>query len=426
VKVGLVCTGGDGGLTSFAAWRARHFRAAIEEAGHAVIPLRVGPGAADPRDPAALSALRRAAAPAGLIVSAGPFWPGLAAAALVGDRPWWGDLPGDPFAEAQAVALRSPADPARAAAALEAGLAVLLRADRISPISEAQGSAAWGQLGLLGRLPVPHEELVQTIPVGALPDVPRPPPAPPPPLRVGLLGALTAWLDVEGLAAALERAWARGLPVELHRTGGPVPGQAQDGGALDRLSARFPGRIIDHGVIPEAELAARLAPLHAGLVLDAPGLEPRLGSRTRALLCAAHGIELICTPTTELCRALVAAGGAWPVSSGEPGGLVDTFEALLRSPAARAPAARAWVHQNADPRGLAAPLRAFLERPRRAAPGALPIDALRADRDRLQAALDAVHQSPTWRALSPAHPALGRIRGDLPRRSARWEALMRG
>ena len=101
MKVGLVCTGGDGGLTSFAAWRARHFRAAIEEAGHAPILLRVGPRAADPRDPSALAALRHAAAPAELIVSAGPFWPGLAAAALVGDRPWWGDLPGDPFAEAQ-------------------------------------------------------------------------------------------------------------------------------------------------------------------------------------------------------------------------------------------------------------------------------------------------------------------------------------
>ena len=417
MKVGLVCTGGDGGLTSFAAWRARHFRAAIEAAGHEAVLLQVGPGGHDPRDPGAREALRRASAPAELLVSAGPFWPGLAAAAIAGDRPWWGDLPGDPFAEAQAVALRAPADPARGAAALEAGLAVLLRADRISPVSDAQGAAVWGQLGLLGRLPAPHTELVQVIPVGALPDVDRARPAPPPPLRVGLLGALTAWLDVDGLATALERAWARGLPVELHRTGGAVAGQGQDGAALDRLAARFPGRIVDHGVVPEAELGARLAPLHAGLVLDAPGLEPRLGSRTRALLCAAHGIELICTPGTELCRALIGAGGAWGVPAADPDALVDTFEALLHGAPARAPAARAWVHQNADPHALAAPLRAFLQAPTRAAPGRLPVDALRADRDRLQAALDAVHQSPTWRALAPAHAALRRLLGRLPGRT---------
>ncbi|MFH1467173.1 MAG: glycosyltransferase, partial [Pseudomonadota bacterium] len=76
-------------------------------------PTEPGPLAATVRDIAAergawieeLRALGRAWKPDAW-VAAGPYTPPQAAALAVGEEPLWADIPGDPFAEAQALAAR--------------------------------------------------------------------------------------------------------------------------------------------------------------------------------------------------------------------------------------------------------------------------------------------------------------------------------
>ena len=95
---------------------------------------------------------RALAAEAELIVSAGPYAPGALAGLIAGDRPWFADVPGDPLAELQALAICDPDAPdlaLRARAAEHTAALVLGRADTFSVISEAQRHALIGQLGLV-------------------------------------------------------------------------------------------------------------------------------------------------------------------------------------------------------------------------------------------------------------------------------------
>ena len=103
--------------------------------------------------PGWISQIEAATDGADAVVSAGPYNPGRAGAAVAGDRPFWADIPGDPLAELAALARATGNElsSTQIAAAHAGAAAVLCRADAMSVISDPQRFATLGQLSWIGR-----------------------------------------------------------------------------------------------------------------------------------------------------------------------------------------------------------------------------------------------------------------------------------
>lgn len=368
--------------------------------------------------------LWRGAGPS-LVISAGPFASGALAAAHRAGVPWLADLPGDPFAELQAAerALGAPLPAEAAAAARSIAVRVLAEADHLFVVSAAQRLAAAGQLGLLGRLPCDGEALpVDVIPISYPEGPPRPPPrrAPGEPLRLMMGGALNGWQDLRAALDGVGILLDHNDPVELHITGGHggATAPAQAATLADWLRARRGDpRVQAHGWLPEAELRALEARCHAGLSIDGEGLEPELGSRTRALSWTFAGLALIGTARCELLTALHADGALIPVEDRSPPAVAAALRRALEAPSLHpwVDRAQALLRRIAHPDVVLTPLRLRAARPGRAPARPEPWAALSARLATVEAELAAVHQSLTWRALSGPH---ARLRGWIDRRRA--------
>ena len=415
-KVGLI---GSGPLPSsttrqlgFPQLRVDAFRTALLRAGHQVETVLLEPGRGAARTgPARVttfgveaSGWRAAAADllakADVLVGAGPFRPGEVAVTLAGERPVLVDLPGDPLAELQAWAIahgRAP-EPARLAAALDVLGKVLARADAISVVSAPQRLAVFGQLGLTGRLAVPHPAgvAVVIVPV-ALPAGP-PPRSPTGPPNIVVAGGLNPWFDLETALAAAERVLQ--LRPDLHLTwlGGPIPGLATPGWEqVQALASRWSGRVVLPGWLEEAALHQAIDGAEAGLCFDRPGLEPTFGSRTRLLLYAARGVLPVATATCALARDMAGAGLLRAVPVGD----TDAAVAALLLPPPDSPTRqrlRGFVLDHHSVDATTAALLAWVAAPLRAPRTAADVDAaLSGEVERLRAELSAVHGSTTWR-----------------------------
>lgn len=342
-------------------------------------------------------------ADAEVLVSAGPYNGGRAACLVAGERPVWADLPGDPFAEVQAVSLATQrATPDRQAGALAAALPVLCRADGIGVIGSRQRLLLLGQLGLLGRLadPAATPEIGITPVAWHFDGPPRPPRRREPgqPLRVALVGGANAWLDVEAMLEGLDRAMAAEPRIDVLVGEGDLPGHHREG--WRRLSAWAEAR---RGVVGLPRLAAgaftdALATAHLGLVVDREGLEPETGSRTRVLFLLHQGLEVLSTTRTELCADLAARGLIHALEDAHPDTIAAALRARVGSPTGNAAAhAAAALALELEPARIAAPLLRFVEAPRRATPvPGLAADLAR-DHAHLRDELARVHASPTWR-----------------------------
>lgn len=371
-----------------------------------------------------LQRLRRLAEGADIIVSAGPYLPGEAACLIAEDRPVWADLPGDPFAELQAVALAEGAGltPTRTAAARAAALAVLSRADRISVISERQRLALVGQLGLLGRLGAgaPPEGLGEVVPIGFGLPLPRGLPrrrAPGAPMVVALCGGFNTWLDDRAIAVALQHAMDAAPGLSVICTGGALPGHYTAGfERFERWRRASPhrSRVSVRGWVQHASLAAVLSEAHVGLYLDRPGCEALLGSRTRVHLFTWLGLEVLGSPGSQLTADMAAEGLMHPAPA-DPRAVGERLAQISAEGSdGRMPSrASAWLGKHFAPERTTLPLRQWARSPTRA-PAAPHFDAVLAENARLRDALRQIHQSPTWRVLDRLHRAGKRVLGDPP------------
>lgn len=371
-------------------WAGRH--AVVEEAPDTV---------------ARVEALAREAE---VVVSMGPYGPGKVAARVVGERPWWADLPGDPFAELEAViqaAARGegalPDLEARVAAAQLAALAVLERADAIGVVSEVQRWAALGQLGLAGRLVDPSPiERVFVMPVAmdfGLQAAPRR--RPPGELCVAVCGGLNTWFDEDSLMLAFDRALPRAPGLRLALTGGELPGHhSAAAGKVTAWAARHPGRVQVHGWLPQDQLAGALAGAHLGMCLDRPQREASLGSRTRLLFYAALGLEIATTPRSPIAAELIHDGLATALPEQDPAGIAEILVELTARGSTGAAETQRALAARYDPLAVARPLLDWLVSPTRAPPGRLPSADLGRQLQLAREELARVYQSPTWRALS--------------------------
>lgn len=360
-------------------------------------------------------------------VSAGPHLP-LATAKLVRDLPYWADLPGDPFAEAQAKAARMappgteplPEGPWQAQAAVT--LAALERADAFSVCSTPQHHALLGQLGLLGRLALarPKRTWAAVIPPAwsfAMPQgAPRPRP-PGSPLVVALVGGFNTWLDEGVTLAGLLAAMDRGLPLRVRVTGGDLPGHHSAGWQAFRdgvAASSYADRFELLGWVPHAELADHLAGAHVLLQVDRPGAEPTLGSRTRLVFGLHQGLDLLATTPCDLAADLAGRGFLRALPTASPQAVADALEAIAARgcDGQRVAEAQAWAREAFDPDRLAAPLVQWVASPDRAPVGRSGALEISAQLEATRAELAGVYATPTWRLLSSLHRLLRRILGQ--------------
>lgn len=345
-----------------------------------------------------------------VVVSAGVYGPTRVALRLAGERPLLVDLPGDPYADAQAAAAVGADPEAVATEADRVFGAALRRGDHFTAVSGPSRFAVLGALGAVGRSArVPAgEERIDVVPVawdfGGLPErAPRPPARP---LRVALTGSFNTWFDEETALTALLRVMDRAA-VEVEVTGGPVPGHHEAGYArfvAGARASRHAARFRFHGWVDGAHLGAVLAGCHVGLCLDRPGWEPELGSRTRILFWLHQGLQVVATARGELCRELAAEGQLVAVPQGDPDAVVRAL-LELGPPLDRAP-----LRERYDPDRVTAPIRRWAAAPRRTTgPDPLVRALLAAERDRSE--LAALRATPTWRALDRLHRGLRRTAG---------------
>ena len=347
-----------------------------------------------------------------VVVSAGPYEPARAAALTIGDEPLWLDVPGDPFAEAQAK--RARGEDAEATASMRLAYAAgYARADAFGVISHAQRFALLGQLGLLGRLsPTPDRSPeVQVVPAAMdFGGVPRGEPrrwAAEGALTLAVSGGFNTWFDGETLLAGVLLAMEELPELRLITTGGPIPGHHEatwDTFAAGALASPYADRFELCGWIPHSELAKRLGGAQVGVCLDRPGLEPELGTRTRLLLYAWLGMPILATARCELARELAGVRLLHTVEPGSPESLAAGIEHLWREGEEGAASSRlqGYLGARATVEQTAAPLLRWLRAPRRAEPCEDPGVVMAQRLARAEDELAAVVRSPTWRLLSSA------------------------
>ena len=371
---------GDLQGSGFASLRTRWFARALPEAQ--VFDWR------DPR-------LKHAAVDA--IVTAGTYGPTKSGLAVAEDRPLWLDLPGDPFADAQAAGAMS--EPEVVATEAETVFCTAVRrGDAFSTISQRAGWALRGQLGLSGRLArlAPGVDPVHVLPVPyAFPQPEGAPAVPDDVLRVGLCGSFNTWFDEETLAEGLLQAAEQG-PLAVTVVGGTVPGHYEAG------FRQFHGRVLAsrharcfhfRPELAERDLPAVLAACTVGICLDRPGFEPMFGSRTRLLFYLWLGKRVVATTQCELAQELADAGFLVPVPPGDATALATALRQLPGVPD------RAALHRR-YPLDLQA-LQTWAERPHRLPrhPDGELLGRLLGERDALRTELAALRASPTFRVL---------------------------
>lgn len=352
------------------------------------------------------------------IVAAAGYHPARVVSLLATERPRWIDLPGDLAAEGQLRASRS------GDGILADHLAVLRRAlevgDRFSVVGPSQRLALLGQLGLCGRL---TGDRVGSEPVEIIPLASEGPLAAPAlsadGFRVLWAGGYNTWMDEQTLFAGLEEAMSRREDLVFVSTGGPVRDHEETlcSAFWARVrGSRFAARFEERGRLPRLEALAVLAASHVVLAIAQPSLEAELGSRQRLVEAAAHGRPVVATALGDLSREIQEAGAGLLVPPRDPRALAA---ALLRLAddrellASQAHHARSLWEARWRPGIATAALREWVKHPVRWPASALAgADGLEAHLLRVQAELDAIRASYTFRALR----LLDRVLGRAPRR----------
>ncbi len=411
----------------FSQLRTRCFYDALVGGGHSVRLVLLGDtdGPESPEQwdtvttvreegPGWLDRLQDLSGEADAIISAGPYNPGRAACLIAGDRPVWADLPGDPFAELNALALATQQSlpPERVTAAEAAALPVLARADAISVISTPQRHAAMGELGTIGRLAardtMPELHVLPIAHAFGLPASLPVPRRPNDPFVVALSGAFNPWFDDQTVTRGLTLAMKRRDNIHVIVTGGGIEGFYTDGYARFEAwcnASSLGDRIQRLGWIPHGELPGHLAQASIGLTMDRPGPEPELGSRTRLLFFIQMGLLPVSTALCELAREMKVQGELVSVPPEDPNALADTLCDLADAPKPLQQVADAQARLStiyASDR-IAAPLVRWARSPVRRAPAQLPAATLAAALAHEQDEIARIHDSPTWKALSRLH-----------------------
>ena len=359
-----------------------------------------------------------------IVVGGGPYDAARLASFLAGDCPLWIDIPGDPFAEAQAKAVHA-GESGHTREMLGAYAEALRRADAFSVVSQAQRHALQGQLGVLGRLekaPLDAEWL-HVLPVGfefgAL-ETQRPTACEKGSLVVALCGGYNTWTDGESLLRGLLAAMERAPGLQVVSTGGAIEGHHSSTYAVFKsqaLASDFSDRFTFHGWVAHSALPGLLRDADVGLCLDRAGVEPELGSRTRVLFYLHQGLSVVATCRTELCSALVQEGLIYGIADQSPEELADILVDLCEQNTSILEVSKAqdFLEERFLPSRIFEPLVEWVDAPTRVPSGVDPSAEMALELAELRAELAAVYASPTWRVSGAAERVIkvgsGRLAG---------------
>lgn len=356
-----------------------------------------------------------------VVVSAAPYEPARAAALTVGEEPLFIDVPGDPFAEAQAkTAHTGTSDPTVQMRA--AWLPALSRGDAFGAIGPSQRAALLGQLGILGRLPgaPPELERVHILPAafdfGPLPrGVPRTWDDKCPRFVVALCGGYNTWLDADTLLEGLLLAMREVPALHVVSTGGAIVGHhssTYEAFRAQALASPFAHRFTFHGWVPHSVLPRLLSSAHIGITLDRPGIEAQLGTRTRILFFVHQGLTPLSTAVCDLSKELTGLRMLQPVELGQPQSLCDSLVAAWEegSDGSAARRAQQYLESRAGLSRALGGMLEFVENPFRSLPAPDREAELAAELARVKEELANVYSTPAWKVTASTRRVWDRFR----------------
>jgi glycosyltransferase involved in cell wall biosynthesis len=295
--------------------------------------------------------------------------------------PLWADLNGWTMAEGQirAAALGHDRDFGHF---WRQEVQVLMRADRISAVSQRQADATYGELAMIGRLDHRNatEELTSVVPNAVYPDFaklerttqmhPVLDGKVPADAHVCLWsGGFNSWTDVETLAWALGQAMEVEPRFHFVATGGPIIGHDEITWKkfLDAAARFIPeGRSHLLGWVDYETMLALHGCAHVGLNLDGANIETRFGARNRLTNMLGAGLPVLTTLGTEISEWIERGNHGGTVKIGDRQGLTDLLVDSARNHgtwATRAESARVAACREFAPAHTVAGLLEWLEMP---------------------------------------------------------------
>ena len=308
-----------------------------------------------------------------VVVTAGPFYPLIALMHIPNSIPVWLDYPSDPLADRDARNRKSPLPTSEWSFLSELTTSALHRADAMGVISKRQYWATIGQRLSIAAADIP----ISYVPIAF--EFPSP-------MRnstgtdILLAGSNNAWLNTKKLTDHLEGH-------TVHCTGSTVPGL---------VSTPLPKEWKQYGWLSTIDLDSVIDDCGFGVWADEQGVEPLLGSRTRALFYIWNGLTPVGDTTTELALTLHKEGHMSSWSDNQPLSSVNIEDA------------QQYCQNHFAPKTVYDGLLEWLHAPsiKHKRPNASTHD----ENLRLRETLRKIHTSPTWRVGSTVHKWINTIR----------------
>ncbi|MEC7985586.1 MAG: hypothetical protein VX278_10520 [Myxococcota bacterium] len=342
------------------------------------------------------------------VVTAGSFAPAQAALQIPRDIPLWLDWPSDPLADLHAKiqapnAIVSDQDIAYTQSLRESAI---LRADAIGVISMRQ---YWVTLSQLLAYDIGDQHLQQRIhytPIAYHFPHPSSPPQSKTIQRLAICGSANTWLDDQQMKEEIDHALNVHEQLEIHIFGGGVQNHYLAGG--ERIAAWRHPRIHHHGWLPQSDFLKEIQNCQAGFWIDRPGVEPLLGSRTRAMFFSWMGMDIFGSCQTELMQDLEREQLVSPMLG--PGDLARAITAAehLR----KQPKLQDYCRALYAPSEVYAPLLHWLKNPTKRPPARQ--DLRGQELLEMKSQMQRIYASPTWRVTNRAHQAIKKLWKYIP------------
>ena len=332
-------------------------------------------------------------------ITAGPFASAYAALSLPDEIPLWLDWPSDPRADLHA-RLHStghlPVPSEQAFVTMLHNLA-LRRADAIGVISKRQ---YWATLSSMLDWKIHDEQLQENIFVTPIAfDFPFPKPVQRIQKKnISLAGSMNSWLDTEKSYQLLNDIIDKYPQINIHILGGKVKHHIDPQCPIQTWSNK---RVHHHGWLSNEDFYRLLCKQDIGFWINRPGVEPLLGSRTRALLFAWMGMDITASCDTELMQDLHLEGLVWNIRNKE--NLREAFS----SPIHHGSKLRKYCHDHYSPSKVYTPIENWLKNPVRSQKTTQ--EYISEELYQLRKTVQAIHGSTTWKWGSRLHKLLKKI-----------------
>ncbi|MAA79542.1 MAG: hypothetical protein CL916_09805 [Deltaproteobacteria bacterium] len=335
-------------------------------------------------------------------ITAGPFASAYAALSLPDTIPLWLDWPSDPRADlhARLHSTGSLPEPSEQTFVTMLHTLSLRRADAIGVISKRQ---YWATLSSMidWRIHDPDiHKKIYTVPIAF--DFPFPQTAHnrTEKKNIALAGSINSWFDAQKSFQLLNKIVKELPQINIHIFGGRVSHHITPNCPLQNWHHK---QVHHHGWLSNNDFYTSLCKQDIGFWLNHQGVEPLLGSRTRALLFAWMGMDIAASCDTELMQNLCSEKLVWNIRTAE-----DLSTAMIGR-TQHGKKLKEYCRETYSPSAVYAPIGQWLRAPKRYKHPHK--DNVSDEIYRLRQTILAIHNSPTWRWGSRLHQLFQNIMG---------------